>query len=236
MMASSSKPRTAVVHIGTHKTGTTSFQHALSSAAERIEASGEFRLFRSRLTDVASWAFEVPLLVIRPALSFPLRRWFPDSSLESAQAAYRRHVLSEFSSEARTVILSQEALSLLRTEAEFNDLRTLFAESGRIPRFVVVLRNRDAFLRSYRAQLARSGMPTTSEYKDSISYTEPDSWLADTASLIHGYHRAFGADSLMVLKYEVLAQDQGSVVPALWRACGLPEYLLPADLHWLNRS
>lgn len=193
-------------------------------------------MFRSRLTDVASWAFEVPLIVVRPSLSFTLRRWFPDSTLESAQGALRHYVLSELSSDARTVIISQEALSLLRVDGEFDHLRTLFAESERVPRFVVVLRAKDAFLRSYRAQLAKSGMPTTSEYKDSLSYTEPDSWLADRASLIHGYHRAFGADSLKVLKYEVMVHDQGSVVPARWRACRLPEYLLPAGLHWLNRS
>jgi hypothetical protein len=235
-MASSSKPRTAVVHIGTHKTGSTSFQHALSSAAERIEASGEFRLFRSMHTDVKSWALEVPLLVVRQSLNFALRRLLPDATLESARIALRRHVMSELSSDVKQVIMSQEALSFLRTDPEFLDLGRLFAESGRVPRFVVVLRKKDAFLRSYKAQLVTMGMPVSSQYKDSLSYTEPDSWLADTASLIHGYHRAFGADSLMVLKYEVMVQDQGSVIPALWRACGLPEYLLPAELHWLNRS
>jgi len=235
-MVSSSTQRTAVVHIGTHKTGTTSFQHALSAAAERIEATGEFRLFRSRHTDVKSWALEVPLLVVRQSLNFTLRRLLPDATLESAKVALRRHVISELVSDAQHVILSQEALSFLRTEAEFRELSLLFAESGRIPRFLVVLRNSEAFLRSYKAQLVKMGMPVSSEYKDSLTYTEPDSWLADTASLIHGYHRAFGADSLKVLKYEVMVHDQGSVVPALWRACGLPEYLLPADLHWLNRS
>jgi len=235
-MTGESKQRTVVVHIGTHKTGSTSFQHALSSAAERIEASGEFRLFRSMHTDVKSWALEVPLLVVRRSLNFTLRRLLPDATLDSAQIALRRHVLDELSSDAQHVIMSQEALSLLRTEAEFHVLRQLFAESGRIPRFVVVLRKKEAFLRSYKAQLVKMGMPVSSQYKDSLSYTEPDSWLADTASLIHGYHRAFGANSLTVLKYEVMVQDQGSVVPALWRACGLPEYLLPAELHWLNRS
>lgn len=235
-MTGESKQRTVVVHIGTHKTGSTSFQHALSSAAERIEASGEFRLFRSMHTNVTSWALEVPLLVVRRSLNFTLRRLLPDATLDSAQIALRRHVMEELSSDARHVIMSQEALSLLRTDAEFRELRQLFAESGRVPRFVVVLRKKEAFLRSYKAQLAKMGMPVSSQYKDSLSYTEPDSWLADTASLIHGYHRAFGADSLTVLKYEVMVHDQGSVVPALWRACGLPEYLLPADLHWLNRS
>ena len=228
--------RSLVVHIGTHKTGTTSFQHALSSATERIESLGKFHIFRSAYTSVRGLALELSLLVVRPSLNFTLRRLLPDSTLESAQAQMRQTVASELSSNAQTVILSQEALSFLRTDREFDDLRSLLTASGRTPHFVVVLRKRESFLRSYKSQLVKMGMPTSSPFTDSLSYTEPDSWLVDTASLIHGYHRAFGADSLTVLSYEAMLQVHGSVIPSLWKACGLPEYLLPAEAHWLNRS
>lgn len=228
--------RSLVVHIGTHKTGTTSFQHALSSATDLLEASGRLRVFRSKYTPVRGWAHEVPLLVVRPGLSIMLRRVFPDASLESAQALIRQHVASQFSSAVNTILMSHEALSYLRTQQEFNDFKSLIAESGRTPRFVVVLREKGAFLRSYRAQLSKMGMPSRSQYRDSVSYTEPDSWLADTGSLIHGYHQAFGAASLTVLNYEVLLREDGSVVPGLWKACGLPTEALPDKVAWLNQS
>jgi len=57
-------------------------------------------------TDVASWALEVPLLVVRQSLNFTLRRLLPDATLDSAQIALRRHVLDELSSDAEHVIMS----------------------------------------------------------------------------------------------------------------------------------
>lgn len=226
--------RQLVLHIGTHKTGSTSFQHALDRASDALELEGIHTL-RDRVTPLRGWAHELQAVVLRESLDFPLRRMFPELSLSSVQETLRQNVLLQMQSSQPVVIASHEDLSFIRTEAEVHRLVSI--AGGREIRVAVVLRDPDAFLASWRGQLRRMYGVQDSAYPDSCLYTQPGSWLTDWASMIRAFQGVLGAEALTVLNYEELVHREGSVVPALWRACGLPERLLPSKVdRWQNVS
>lgn len=224
--------RRLVLHIGTHKTGTTSFQAVLNDAAP-VLLEHDVRVFASSVDAPHGGACELPLLAIRPDLMFPLRRLLPDSTLPSMQRAMRERVAEQMGASTTTVVASHEALSFARTEEEVEVLAHL--AGGRQTSIVLVLREETSFLRSWTGQLQRMGYSTRSPYPDSLMNTSPGTWLTDWDTLINAYSRVFGRQSITVLRYEQAIAAAGSVLPPLWHAANLPRDLLPND-RWLNAS
>lgn len=225
---------TVVVHIGTHKTGTTSFQAALAARVDDLASHG-IRVFHSDVIANQGIASELPLLAVRPELTFPMRVRMPDTTLPSALDAMRRRVRAEVETRTPVLIASHEGLSYIRTTDEVERLRELL--DGREVRIVVVLRDKESFLVSWRGQLERMGYSTTSPYIDSFMNTSADSWITDWDTLVRVYGDVFGPEAITVLDYDLETQRRGSVVPALWTAMGLPEDFLPARSDpWLNTA
>jgi hypothetical protein len=226
--------RDVVLHIGTHKTGTTSFQAVLASTASPLADLG-VHVFRSQVSDIASWSHELPLIAVRRELTFPLRCMFPDSTLPSMQSEMRQHVISEMQSTAQRVIASHEALSFVRTPREVETLVDVL--DARSCRVVVVLRDPESFLGSWKRQLATMGYATNSPYPDSYMNTDFSSWLTEWDVMIDAYAAVIGHEAITVLDYESEVRSRGTIIDGLWSACGLPSVLKPnADVPWLNRS
>lgn len=208
--------REAVIHIGTHKTGTTSFQRALWQSRDELVAAGVALVADMSTGQCLSLANEG----VRTELIFPGRALSPNLLLAEARVKSRRWLREQFASRAPLAIASHEALGLVRSSAEARRVRRLL--DGRRGRIVVVVREADDYLRSWSAQLRGMGFPTTSSYASSFMNVSPDSWLVDTDQLVRSYRSVFGREAVTVLRYDELVST-GSSTRGLWSACGLPE-------------
>lgn len=217
MSTTASPSREVVLHIGTHKTGTTAFQRYALAHREFLRDQGiAFYVHGSG----APQAHELPLLSLRPDLCIPLRVRKPDLVLEEARPmmveAVERFVAD---SGDATCLFSHEALSFIRDRAEAERLRALLG--GADVSVVVMLREPAAFLQSWAVQLERMGFATSSPFRSSFMNTDPDSWLVDYDTLIGVYRDVFGDDRVSVLSYEDAMARDGSSVPSLMAACGV---------------
>ena len=220
------------LHIGTHKTGTTSFQAALHAKADDLGQQG-VRVFRSELTETRGWAHELPLICVRPELTFPLRCKLPDSSLRAAKYRMREHVEEQIASSNPILVASHEALSFIRSSAEVECLAELI--SGRVIQVILTLRDKEAFMLAWRGQLKRMGYGTSSLFRDSFMNTESNSWLTNWDQLIKAFVDVLGSNAVTVLNYEKCTSQYGSIVQALWKSAELPSHLAPTtEDFWLN--
>jgi hypothetical protein len=218
-----------VVHVGTHKTGTTSIQRFLGANPTVLTAHGVRRPpgFLDPLQH-----HELPLLVLRPALATPQRRALPQAHDADWLAAASEHVRRTVEAAPEPVLVySHEGLSFVRQPDEAARL------AGLIPRpvtIVVFLREPAAYLRSYTAQLARMGI-APSDDPASIAYVEPDSWLVDGDALVGAYRAVF--DDVRVLDYDACCAADHTVIPSLTDVLGIPRGALPPLDRWFaNRT
>ena len=222
--------REAILHIGTHKTGTTAFQAALRRSRESLRAAGVHVVADMESGQCLSLANEA----VRETLIFPARTGNPDLLLPEARRYARRWLREQFASEHPRVIASHEALSFVRTEAEVRRIKRLMA--GRRVTVIVVLRDPVAYARSFAEQLASMGFASESRYASSFMNVSPRSWLLDTDRLLAVYRRVFGRRSVIVLDYDEVRRS-GSVTRTLWEVAGLPVPEDPSVLDaWENVS
>jgi len=203
MSGAEGRPR-IFVHIGTHKTGTTSLQDWLGR--HETELRERFRL------GVYQGAFpncrEIGLACASPSRSLPTRgipQW--------VDPEWRRHVSELVAAQLarpEDLILSAEVLSFLRSTAEVQHLAQLLRE--RDVTILVVLRNRADFLESWAKHLQRDRYKLSRD-PSSFAYVQADSWLADYDSLVGAYRDVFGDDHVRIIDYDQAMSSHGSIVP-----------------------
>jgi hypothetical protein len=222
-----------VLHVGTHKTGSTSLQHFLYDHRDTLLASHGID-YPPGLVIPASHA-ELPLLAIRSGRMWPARLRFPETQDPRWLAAAAAHVREVLTNARQPVsVLSHEDLSYVRYDDELADLRSVLGD--RPARVVVFLRDPERFLTSYRAQLVATGFPVSDD-PTSFAYVERGSWLVDHASLLAAYRSAFGPENVEVIDYEEVVQRDGSVIPTFAALLGIQRSSLPVlDGYFLNRS
>ena len=196
----------AVVHIGTHKTGTSSFQRWAETYRQELRAATGLRYYKGQF---GASHYEFPMLCMRRDRNMPMRARFHDWMLPSFMAGLRAQIVEELK-EPGDVLISAEGLSYLRHDDEVHAVVELL--EPRVVEFVLVLRRREDFLRSYREQMVREGFPP-SAYVESFAFTDDSTWLADYPALL----RAFNNPT--VVNYEEALDRHGSIIPALLEAC-----------------
>jgi hypothetical protein len=212
-----------VLHVGTHRTGTTSLQ-AFLRAHEALLADVQTSYPPGFL--IPTVHAELPLLTIRPDRTWPARLRFPETQRASWMAAARAHVRATVTAATnQRLVYVHEDLSYLRHDDELERLRELF--EGSAVHVVVVLREPEAFLRSYRAQLLGTGFEP-SEDPTSFAYLAADSWLVDHEALLHGYRRWFGDANVTVLDYDAAMGRDGSMIPSITDLLGIERSALPS--------
>lgn len=221
------------MHIGTHKTGTTSIQAFLRDENDGLLAASGGHYPEGFLLPVVHT--DLPLLTIRPDRTWPARLRFPETQRASWQAAATAHIRAQVTrSDADLLVYVHEDLSYLRFDDELERLRQLF--DGREVSVVAVFRDDAAFLRSYRSQLEGTGF-TLSDDPTSFAYLEADSWLLDHEALLDGYRRWFGDHHVTALDYDRVVEADGSVIPAVAELVGIDRSLLPPlDRYRFNPS
>jgi hypothetical protein len=221
--------RTALVHIGTHKTGTTSFQAWARDNAAALLERRDVAVYRGY---AKANPFEFALLSMRPNRSMWHKRARPEWCLDEWQDDIRRQMREQVDQPAQHLLVSSEALCLLRHDDELERLRDLLAP--RTVRVVVCLREPASFLASHRHTIARRG-ETPSTYRDLYTYVEPDSWLVDYESLLGVYRRVFGDDQVVSFSYEEAMAQHGSTIPGVLEGLGVDPAGLPAwETYRLN--
>jgi hypothetical protein len=215
-----------VLHIGVHKTGSSSLQHYLGCRRSALEARG-LAFYTGTLQpdnhiDLYLSALEPgrDSLALR-SLDLPPRDLLTETTRTAVAAFARAHP-------NHTLIYSCEGLSLLRSPAELARLAELVTVPGRPLRVVMALRDKAGFLEAYRKQILKVPGRQPSSDPASALYVAPDSWLADFDALQAAFSAQFGAEALQVIDFDAELARCGDVLPALLRAMTLPEDLVPA--------
>ncbi|MBB5050043.1 hypothetical protein HNR60_004831 [Rhodopseudomonas rhenobacensis] len=223
----------AILHVGVHKTGTTSIQ----AFAERHRS-----ILRERGIDFYTGVHlpnnhvELHVAAMRPERLSPFKM---DNELV-VDESYREAVRDKLhayvnSSDAERIVFSSEGLSYLRYADEMERLKSLIPTSQIEILFYV--RDREAFLRSYRREMRRHRLPETID-PDSYAYTADNTWLANFAERIEAFSRSFGAENVAVIDYDRELGAHGNIIPSFLRALKVEDAFDPASWRdlFLNTS
>ena len=224
------------LHIGRHKTGTTSFQNFLHENVSALNEAG-VGLFKSQISldessgPLISWAHEIPLVSLRREFDYALKMLTQDRNLDLPQMVAT--IETNLMSKTPHLVASHEALSFVRNRSELLELKRMTEIAKRNVRVYLVLREQTSWKESYKRHFESLFEPVP--HQDSFGYLERGSWLFDDDSLISVYEDVFGKGSVTLINYETSLRDHGDTCVALLDSMNLP--LRPRILkksQWLN--
>jgi hypothetical protein len=201
-----------ILHIGTLKTGTTSFQRWFSDNEAAIGAATGCRWFHGAFPD----AREIAAACIDHGRQTPAMAlgFFPEHGSDE-WTAWRTGVIASVKSQVAAadtpIVVSCEALCLLRTPTEMQRLAELFDPTT--TDIVLTLRSPAGFLSSWRQHLEHDFFRRSSD-PGSFAYVADDSWLVDYDALKGAYDGAFHG-RLTTIDYDSSLARDGSIIPAL---------------------
>jgi hypothetical protein len=231
-----------ILHIGTHKTGTSSFQQSLRANARRLKRRGtapfSLPLARARRFGFRKTTYNCTNLAqafLRPGCATIARiRAKALRPKPAKQAATRSRMLDLIARHREpALIVSAEAFCFLRTPDEKALLRAFLDATGREVQIVLTLRDEADWRASWNNQLRKK----PEVWKRMTALPEEQrtdaAWYFDRAAIID-----FWSDlgDLTIVDYdEALARD-GNVIPALYRAMGVDPAGLKADFEKNTRA
>lgn len=232
-----------VLHIGTHKTGTTSFQQWFRDNEPAITSACGATIYKGRLPD----ARELGALFINSDRETPdiRRRIQRGDNVDSGAPPLRNtpewnqlqrevteSLQEQLTAGSETFVVSSESLSLLRHRSEILRLAQIFPPEDTT--VVVCLRTPEDFLSSWKRHLDRDFF----EFSDdptSFAYVNPDTWLVDYQQLLQAYQDVFGPDSVIVIDYDsAISKYKSTVAPVARTFCSDLSALPPWDSYVLN--
>ena len=206
--------KTVYIHLGPHKTGTTSIQQACVKSRALLCSfgisyyEGFFPQGNHR---------EIAACVLRDSLEWAGNARFRGQK-ERISVEVKARIKEHFR-KADCLIVSAEALSYIRRQDELDALKDLFSTADRlIPIFT--RRDRASWLSSYRHQVQQKQGRSHSQNPDSAFNLNEDTWLANHDDLLNLLRKNFS--DLIILEY------QSNMVEVFTAAIGLsitlPEY------------
>ncbi|MEQ8410439.1 MAG: hypothetical protein RIB52_02685 [Erythrobacter sp.] len=230
--------RSLFIHVGPHKTGTTSIQEFLRQESGRVEDLGasvfleSSRIQRGRNDAARANAWALAHCFIRAELPTPMRL---NGSQSSEKAACEQQV-DRFRDWARTsrgdrLIVSSEAFSFLRTEAEAEALERCF--EGLFDRIVPIIAFREVGKRrrSWDRQLDTMGVAGRIASLGDAERVDAD-WYFDWEAL-RGFWERFGEPR--IIDYDAALEQDGSILPAFLAAAELDAIDVETD-YFLNET
>lgn len=214
-----------VLHIGPHKTGSTSIQHWLRDHEDLLAEYGvRFPRGWLRLNN----HFELPLTLMRSDRMSSARLRGDEWRDPAWCADVIKQVADDLDAHPKErTVLSCEGLGLLRYGDELGALRALVGDAI----VVMYLRDRFAYRASLEAMYCQPGMPGLSDDPEAYNYTAPDSWLFDFSALVERWQHHF--TRVAVVSYDRSVEWDGSVVPSFLRGLGVP--VVDVEGYRLNR-
>ncbi|WP_313560616.1 hypothetical protein [Diaphorobacter nitroreducens] len=218
------------LHIGTHKTGTTSIQSALLKNREKLLQNGiDFYLGNF----IPQNHIELHIAAMMPKRQSPAKKMIGE---RGGDDFFRKIQIrtTEFieRSQCRKIVFSAEGLCYLRYDEELSKLAELLANCD--VKVIVYFREKYQYLASYRRQLERMGIAPSAE-RDSFAYVEDDSWLVDNKATVKVFQNRFGFENIIVKSYDDEVRNCGTVVTSFLDEIGGPNHSLREGVHeWLN--
>lgn len=212
--------KTLYLHIGTHKTGTTSFQQFLSDRKDYLIANGVYpHIEDGSPATQAGNSLEFAHYFVRPSLNTVVR------------AASKAHVhgLSEFLRYVRAFrrrflgracpdyIVSAEALCFLRTWPERMKLRFLAQALGARIVPIIVFRNDHDWRASWEHQL--QSVPFVRSILSDPGFTIIDDWYFDKAAILKFWS---GVGEVRTIDYDKAMESGGDIIEPLLEVLGVP--------------
>lgn len=204
-----------VIHIGTHKTGTTTIQDTLYHNRALLRARG---LVYPRIGRVAPHHNLVTRWIDLPA-QFRARR----SALENWASLARGWGENGRAGGEETLLVSSEEFSrLMPTAVDFRELRGLVAGFGR-HRLACVLRNQLGFIQSVYVQVTKSQAFVDFDYfvSQCLRSKFATGLALDYNLLIDHVEAGFSRDELVLIPYEASVAGEG-LIGAFCRRLDLP--------------
>ena len=198
-----------VLHVGTHKTATTTVQDTLALNRRRLVEQGivfpQIGPNAGQHSLVTAW--------------FDLPERYRDS--RPAREAWRG-LAAEHAPGAATVIVSSEELSRGRPGVDMRELADLVAPFGRRT-VVCLLRSQLAYLQSIYLQVIRDARIARFEefLNQSLRSNHATGVMLDYGALYDRLLAGFAADEIVFLSYEAAARAPGGVVGYLLERTGL---------------
>lgn len=176
-----------IIHIGQHKTGTTSIQKFLQENREALSEGGLYVP-----TDIAG--IDDPSHFLLNIYSLAEGRFSPKKEkilsrqgrgyLDNLKDQLKKDIPGIYKDAQRNdceaVIWSNEGLYLLNSVVEYKKLISLFSEYSEEIEVVCCFRDVESYRDSYKSQLKQMGLVFSSD-PDSYRYIERDSWLFNYA-------------------------------------------------------
>lgn len=223
------------LHIGTHKTGTTSFQASLRSNSRKLVKQG-FRPIRQSMPGpdgkerIKYNVSQVPNSILRPGAATVarlLRRMRKEN--QAANDAKRAEILAEMNGFSEpNLIMSSEAFTFLRTPEEAAKMREFLAATGRNVTTLLVLRNEADWRASWHNQIRKK--PQAWE----LNRTLPEDrradgeWYFDRQAIIDFWSQF---SEVRTIDYDAALAADKSILPALYREIGVETKKLDLDFN-----
>lgn len=225
----------AIVHIGLHKTGTTSIQQFVQ---DNING------FRDRGVDfyqgmaILQNHVELHAAAMRPERQSGYKNRtglvVNDMYIKSVKERVAQFIKQ---SPCPKVLFSSEGLSLLRYPDEVQMLKALLGTEN--VKIIVALRNPADYLASYEHQLQKQpGTLPTEITKDSFAYTAADSWLVGYEARLEVFKKVFGEKSLVTIDYDRAMREDRNIIPAFLNGLGMADcvFVNNSSTYQLNKS
>lgn len=213
---------TALVHIGTHRTGTTAFQQWTERHRGALLGLRGVKVYEGRY--LASHV-EFALLCIRRNRTMRQQRRVSEWCLDEWREETIEHISRQVADPTKELLISAEALSLLRYEDEVSALGDLL--SPRRLKVAVCLRDKQSFLDSYRREMWMKNV-APSRYRASHDYVEADTWLVQWEEMLSLWRRILGDENVVDFSYEEAMVQYDSTIPAVLGALSIDPIGLPS--------
>ena len=174
-----------IIHVGQHKTGTTSIQHYLQKHRENLISAGLYvpdsllgfanpSHFLLNVFALDSDRDSTAKIQLRETVSESFMAQIPDRLQQDVAHHYREARRLG----CRDILWTNEGLYLLNSLEEYQRLLGLFAPFSETTQCICVFRDKESYRASYMRQLDSLGLPLSTD-PGSYRYLEPDSWLLD---------------------------------------------------------
>jgi len=174
-----------IIHIGQHKTGTTSLQHYLKREHQNLLKKGLYIPQSIVGIDHPSHyilsVYALKSTRLSPMKEALLKNQHPDyfKNLEkNLLADIENHYKQAVKSNCSDIVWTNEGLYLLNSVSEYEKLQQLFQSHSDEIVCVCCFREKKSFRQSFMQQLKTQELPFSQD-NDSYRYIEPTSWLFD---------------------------------------------------------
>ncbi len=220
--------KTLYLHIGTHKTGSTSLQNYLIDHAKGLEGYG--LAFYTGMVEPGNH-LELHVAAMRlDRLSFSKEKYDITGSPDYIRAVTENVRRFQKNHHDKNLIFSTEALNFLRHDDEIERLKNILNSQNYQVKIICVFRDPKFFIKSYRSQIEKAKNRQASDDPKSHLYVGDDSWMIDYNAVREIWSRHFGEKNFIEIDYDKRVAESNDILPAALVAVGLPEVLI-SDTH-----